>query len=393
MEAGMAIEVDRDGRLVRVENGVTTHVPNDQQQQWQAAVQAAMQRNGIDANEASNMRFLIAENGDSQWSMAEQVGSPWSEMTAHNNFANDDLIQIGEAVAVPAPTAEGAAALGPEGRDAFAQSIETRANKAANADSGTATQQWAGIDADIETYLNSVPQEDFVQATFDLVGYDYAAEGSAHARSFVINHALDALSNDTGAQQQLVDQLLGQEWPTNGGDIKADVTQIARERGLSAAGTQEPAAPQTDPGLAAIQTAADSGDRAQLRAQIWNYVGPVNGADNSAKFQAVTGQDWGASSSLVMEELYNTVVQNVNNPTPAATNPGTESPIPGNTRQYLNNYLAALPAVCTDLPEEQRQYLEQYRVADKLSGQEWKNNDATRPLVTAARNELGIPQR
>lgn len=390
----MAIEVDKDGRLLKVENGVTTYVPTGQQQQWQAAVQQAMQRNGIDANEASNMRFLIAENGDSQWSMAEQVGSPWSEMTAHNNFANDDLIQIGEAVAVPAPTAEGAGAMGPEGRDAFAQSIETRANKAANADTGTAMQQWDGIDADIQTYLNSVPQDDFVQATFDLVGYDYAAEGSAHARSFVINHALDALGNDTGAQQQLVDQLLGQEWPTNGDDIKTDVTQIAQERGLSTVGTQETGeTTQTDPGLAAIQTAANSGDRAQLRAQIWNYVGPVNGADNSAKFQAVTGQDWGASSSLVMEELYNTVVQNVNNPTPAATNPGTESPIPGNTRQYLKNYLAALPAVCTDLPEEQRQYLEQYKVADKLSGQEWEDNDATRPLVTAARNELGIPQR
>ncbi|MGF6230427.1 hypothetical protein QFZ27_004382 [Inquilinus ginsengisoli] len=390
----MAIEVDKDGRLLKVENGVTTYVPTGQQQQWQASVQAAMQRNGIDPDQASNMRFLIAERGDSQWSMAEQVGSPWSEMTAHNNFANDDLIQIGEAVAVPAPTAEGAAALGPEGRDAFAQSIETRANKAANADSGTAMQQWAGIDADIETYLNSVPQDDFVQATFDLVGYDYAAEGSAHARSFVINHALDALGNDTGAQQQLVDQLLGQEWPTNGDDIKADVTEVAQQRGLTTTGTQAPAdAPQTDPKLTAIQTAADSGDRAQLRAQIWNYIGPVNGADNSAKFEAVTGHDWGASSGLVMEELYNTVVQNVNDPVPAATNPGTESPIPGNTRQYLKNYLAALPAVCTDLPEEQRQHLEQYKVADKLSGQEWENNDATRPLVTAARNELGIPQR
>ncbi len=109
----MAIEVDKDGRLLRVENGVTTYVPTGQQQQWQASVQAAMQRNGIDANEASNMRFLIAEKGDSQWSMAEQVGSPWSEMVAHNNFANDDLIQIGEAVTVPAPTAEGAGAMGP----------------------------------------------------------------------------------------------------------------------------------------------------------------------------------------------------------------------------------------------------------------------------------------
>lgn len=390
----MAIEVDKDGRMVKVENGVTTYVPTGQQQQWQASVQAAMQRNGIDANQASNMRFLIAEQGDSQWSMAEQVGSPWSEMTAHNEFADDDLILVGEAVAVPPPTPEGAAALGPEGRDAFAQSIETRANHASHADAGDAGQQWAAIDADIQTYLSSVPQEDFVQATFDLVGYDYAAEGSAHARSFVINHALDALGNDTGAQQQMVDQLLGQEWPVNGEDIKADVTQIAQERGLSTTGTQETGeTTQTDPGLAAIQTAADSGDRAQVRAQIWNYIGPVNGADNSAKFQAVTGQDWGASSGLVMEELYNTVVQNVNNPTPAATNPGTESPIPGNTRQYLKNYLAALPAVCTDLPEEQRQYLEQYKVADKLSGQEWENNDATRPLVTAARNELGIPQR
>ncbi|WP_225768320.1 hypothetical protein [Inquilinus sp. Marseille-Q2685] len=228
----MAIEVDKDGRMVKVEGGVTTYVPTGQQQQWQAAVQQAMQRNGIDANEASNMRFLIAEEGDSQWSMSEQIGSPWAEMTAHNNFADDDLIQIGEAVAVPAPTPEGAGALGPEGRDAFAQSIETRANKAANADSGTAMQQWDGIDADIGTYLNSVPQEDFVQATFDLVGYDYAAEGSAHARSFVINNALDALGSDKNAQQQLVNQLLAQTWPTDADDIKADVTQIARERGL-----------------------------------------------------------------------------------------------------------------------------------------------------------------
>lgn len=390
----MAIEVDRDGRLIKVENGATTHVPTGQQQQWQAAVQSAMQRNGIDADEASNMRFLIAERGDSQWSMAEQIGSPWTEMVDHNNFANDDLILVGEAVAVPDPTPEGAGAMGPEGRDAFAQSIETRANHAANADDGTATEQWDAIDADVRTYLNSVPQDDFVQATFDLVGYDYAAEGSSAIRPRVINAALDALGNDPETQQQLVDELLGQEWPVNGEDIRADVTQIAQQRGLSTAGTQETGeATQTDPGLAAIQTAADSGDRAQVRAQIWNYIGPVNGADNSAKFQAVTGHDWGTASGLVMEELYNTVVQNVNNPTHAATNPGTESPIPGNTRQYLKNYLAALPAVCTDLPEEQRQYLEQYKVADKLSGQEWEDNDATRPLVTAARNELGIPQR
>ena len=85
-----------------------------------------------------------------------------------------------------------------------------------------------------------MPQDDFVQATFDLVGYDYAAEGSGHARSFVINHALDALGNDTGAQQQLVDQLLGQKWPTNGDDIKADVTQIAQQRGLKTTGAQPP---------------------------------------------------------------------------------------------------------------------------------------------------------
>lgn len=233
----MAIEVDKDGRLLKVENGVTTYVPTGQQQQWQASVQAAMQRNGINADQASNMRFLIAEKGDSQWSMAEQVGSPWTEMVDHNNFANDDLIQIGEAVAVPAPTAKGAGAMGPEGRDAFAQSIETRANHAANADSGTAMQQWDGIDADIGTYLNSVPQDDFVQATFDLVGYDYAAEGSGHARSLVINHALDALGTDKNAQQQLVSQLLTQKWPTNGDDIKADVTQIARERGLKTDGS------------------------------------------------------------------------------------------------------------------------------------------------------------
>ncbi|WP_155888874.1 hypothetical protein [Inquilinus limosus] len=389
----MAIEVDKDGRMLRVENGVTTYVPTGQQQQWQAAVQAAMQRNGIDANEASNMRFLIAEEGDSQWSMSEQIGSPWTEMTAHNEFADDDLIQIGEAVAVPAPTPEGAAALGPEGRDAFAQSIETRANKASNADSGTATQQWDAIDADIQTYLNSVPQEDFVQATFDLVGYDYAAEGSAHARSFVINNALDALGNDTDAQQQMVNQLLGQEWPVNGEDIKADVTQIAQERGLStngAQGTDETT--QTDPGLTAIQNAANSGDRAQLRAQIWNYVGQVTSADNSAKFQAITQHDWGNASGAVMEELYNVVVQNVNDPVPVATNPGAENPIPGNTRQYLTAYLSALPNVCTDLPEEQRQYLERDKVADKLSGQEWENNEATRPLVTQVRNELGIPE-
>ncbi|MGK9170772.1 hypothetical protein KXR53_31035 [Inquilinus limosus] len=377
----MAIEVDKDGRMVRVENGVTTHVPTGQQQQWQAAVQAAMQRNGIDANEASNMRFLIAEEGDSQWSMSEQIGSPWTEMTAHNEFADDDLIQIGEAVAVPAPTPEGAGALGPEGRDAFAQSIETRANHAANADDGTATEQWNQIDADIQTYLNSVPQEDFVQATFDLVGYDYAAEGSAHARTFVINNALDALGNDTGAQQQMVDQLLGQEWPVNGEDIKADVTQIAQERGLQTNAAQEPGATQTDPGLTAIQTAADSGDRAQLRAQIWNYVGQVTSADNSAQFQAVARHDWGDDSGAVMEELYNVVVQNVNDPVPAMTNPGEESPVPGNVQQYLKNYLSALPD-CTV----------QNEMADRLSGQEWENNEATRPLVTAAREELGIPE-
>jgi hypothetical protein len=82
-----------------------------------------------------------------------------------------------------------------------------------------------------------VPQDDFVQATFDLVGYDYAAEGSAHARSFVINHALDALGTDKNAQQQLVSQLLTQAWPTNSDDIKADITQIARERGLKTDGT------------------------------------------------------------------------------------------------------------------------------------------------------------
>ncbi|MGL4960414.1 MAG: hypothetical protein ACRC67_04220 [Inquilinus sp.] len=388
----MAIEVDKDGRLIRVQNGVTTHVPTDQQQQWQAAVRAAMQRNGT--TDASNTRFLIAEKGDSQWSMAEQVGSPWTEMVDHNDFANDDLIQIGEAVAVPAPTAEGAAALGPEGRDAFVQSIETRANHAANADSGTATQQWDGINADIKTYLNSVPQDDFVQATFDLVGHDYAAEGSGHARTLVINNALDALGDDKGTQQQLVDQLLGQEWPTNGDDIKADVTEVAQQRGLTTTGTQAPAdAPPTDPKLTAIQTAADSGDRTQLRAQIWNYIGPLTSADTSAKFKAITGHDWGASSGAVMEELYNTVVQNVNDPVPAMTNPGTESPIPGNTRQYLKSYLSALPAACLDLPEQQRQYLERDKVADKLSGQEWENNDATRPLVTAARNELGIPEK
>lgn len=377
----MAIEVDKDGRMVRVQDGVTTYVPTGQQQQWQTAVQQAMQRNGIDANEASNMRFLIAERGDSQWSMAEQIGSPWTEMVDHNNFANDDLIQIGEAVAVPAPTPEGAAALGPEGRDAFAQSIETRANHAANAESGTATQQWDGINADIRTYLNSVPQDDFVQATFDLVGYDYAAEGSAHARSFVINNALDALGDDKGAQQQMVDQLLGQDWPVNGDDIKADVTQIAQHRGLTTGGTQEPAAPQPDPGLTAIQTAADSGNRAQLRAQIWNYVGQVNGTDNSAKFQAVARHDWGDDSSAVMEELYNVVVQNVNDPVPAMTNPGEESPVPGNTRQYLKNYLSALPDCNV-----------QNQMADRLSEQDWENNDATRPLVTQVRNELGIPE-
>lgn len=377
----MAIEVDKDGRMVKVENGVTTYVPTGQQQQWQASVQAAMQRNGIDANEASNMRFLVAEKGDSQWSMAEQVGSPWSEMTAHNNFANDDLIQIGEAVAVPAPTPEGAGALGPEGRDAFAQSIETRANHAANADSGTAMQQWNGIEADIGTYLNSVPRDDFVQATFDLVGYDYAAEGSSAVRPRVINAALDALGDDKGTQQQLVDQLLTQQWPTNGEDIKADVTQVAQQRGLTTGGTQEPAAPQTDPGLTAIQTAADSGDRNQLRAQISSYIGQVTSADNSAKFQAIARHDWGDDSGAVMEELYNAVVQNVNDPVPAMTNPGEESPVPGNVQQYLKNYLSALPD-CTV----------QNETADRLSEQEWENNDATRPLVTAAREELGLPE-
>lgn len=388
----MAIEVDKDGRMVKVENGVTTFVPTGQQQQWQAAVQAAMQRNGT--TDASNMRFLIAEPGDSQWTMSHQVGSPWSEMTACNNFANDDLILVGEAVAVPAPTPQGAAALGPEGRDAFAQSIETRANHAANADSDTAMQQWDGINADIGTYLKSVPQDDFVQATFDLAGYDYAAEGSAHARSFVIGQALDALGSDKGAQQQMVDQLLAQKWPANGDDIKADVTQAAQQRGLKADSAQ-PAAQQApaDPGLTAIQTAANSGDRGQLRAQIWTYVGQVTGADNSARFKALTGHDWGAASGLVMEELYNTVVQNVNKPVPAYTNPGAESPVPGNTQRYIKAYLSALPATCHDLPEEQRQYLERDKVADKLSGQSWDNNDATRPLVKAARTELGIPEK
>lgn len=377
----MAIEVDKDGRMVRVENGVTTYVPTGQQQQWQAAVQQAMQRNGIDQNEASGMRFLIAERGDSQWSMAEQIGSPWTEMTSHNNFADDDLIQIGEAVVAPAPTPEGAGALGPEGRDAFAQSIETRANHAANADSGTATQQWDAIDQDVRTYLNSVPQDDFVQATFDMVGYDYAAEGSSAVRPRVINAALDALGNDPETQQQMVDQLLGQEWPVDGENIKADITEVAQQRGLTTGSTQEPGTTQTDPGLTAIQTAADSGDRNQLRAQISNYIGQVTSADNSTKFQTIARHDWGDDSGAVMEELYNAVVQNVNDPVPAMTNPGEESPVPGNVQQYLKNYLSALPD-CNA----------QNDTADRLSEQDWENNDATRPLVTAAREELGIPE-
>ena len=376
----MAIEVDKDGRLIRVQNGVTTHVPTDQQQQWQAAVRQAMQRNGT--TDASNMRFLIAEKGDSQWSMTHQVGSPWIEATNENRFADDDLVQIGEAVAIPAPTPEGAGALGPDGRDAFAQSIETRANHAANADSGTATQQWDGINADIRTYLNSVPQDDFVQATFDLVGHDYAAEGSGHARTLVINNALDALGDDKGTQQQLVDQLMGQEWPVNGEDIKADVTQIAQERGLNI---------DSDPGLASIRNAAGSGDRNALRTAISDYVGPVNGTDSAGRFQAVTGNDWGASSNAVMEELYNVVVANVNRPvTPPYTG---EDPTPGNVRQYVKNYLSALDPRCLDLPQEQRQYREQLGAADKLSRQEWQNGDLARPQVTAARNDLGIPEK
>ncbi|OWJ65588.1 hypothetical protein [Inquilinus limosus] len=389
----MAIEVDKDGRMVKVENGVTTYVPTGQQQQWQAAVQAAMQRNGT--TDASNMRFLIAEPGDSQWTMSHQVGSPWSEMTASNNFANDDLILVGEAVAVPAPTPEGAAALGPEGRDAFAQSIETRANHAANADSGTAMQQWDGINADIGTYLKSVPQDDFVQATFDLVGYDYAAEGSAHARSFVVDQALDALGSDKGAQQQMVDQLLAQKWPVNGDDIKQDVTQAAQKRGLKTASAQAPAQTQApaDPRLTAIQTAADCGDRGQLRAQISNFIGQVNGADNAAAFKALTGHDWGKSSPAVMEELYNAVVQNLNHPTPAAVAQGGQDPVPGNKRQYIKNYLAALDPRCLDLPQEQRQYREQLGAADKLSQQTWDNPDYTKPEVKQARAEFGLPEK
>lgn len=393
MEAGMAIEVDKDGRMVKVENGVKTAIPTGQQQQWQAAVQAAMQRNG--ATDASDMRFMIVEKGDSIWSMTHQVGSPFGEATNENVFPDDDLIYAGQAVAVPGPTARGAAALGPDGRDAFAQSLETRANHAANADSGTAMQQWDAIDADVGTYLNSVPQDDFVQATFDLVGYDYAAEGSAHTRSLVINHALDALGSDKGAQQQMVDQLLAQTWPANGNDIKDDVTQAAKQRGLKtdAAQPQPPAEAPADPRLTAIQTAADGGDRNALRGQISNFIGQVNGADNAAAFKALTGHDWGKSSDAVMTELYNAVVQNLNHPTPATVAQGAESPVPGAMRQYIKNYLAALDPRCLDLPQEQRQVREQLGAADKLSQQDWDNPDYAKPQVKQARAEFGLPEK
>ncbi|KGM36079.1 LysM peptidoglycan-binding domain-containing protein [Inquilinus limosus] len=226
----MAIEVDKDGRMVKVENGVTTYVPTADQAQWAAAVKQAMQRNGI--TDASNLRFMVAEKGDSQWSMAQQIGSPWGEMVDFNRFKDDDLIDIGEVVVAPAPTPEAAAALGPKGRDAFAQSIESRSNEAANADSGTAGQKWDAVNGDIKTYLNSLSGDDFIQGAFDLIGYKDFTEDTAYTRTLVIDNVLGSLGNDKGAQQQMVDQLLAQKWPDNADAIKNDVTKAAQERGL-----------------------------------------------------------------------------------------------------------------------------------------------------------------
>lgn len=229
----MAIEVDKDGRLVKVENGVTSYVtPGDpaQQKQWQAAVQAAIQRNGT--TDPSHSRFMVVEQGDSIWSITHQVGSPFGEATDKNRFANDDLIYAGQVVEIPEPEPHDAAALGPEGRDAFAQGIASRASDAANADSSTATQQWDAVNGDIKSYLNSVPQDDFVQASFDLIGYQGFTEDARYARQLTIRNVLDSLGNDKDAQQQMVNQLLKHDWPAHGDDIRFDVSQEARLRGL-----------------------------------------------------------------------------------------------------------------------------------------------------------------
>jgi LysM repeat protein len=231
----MAIEIDKDGRMVKVENGVTTYVPTGQQQQWQAAVQAAMQRNGT--TDPSHSRFIVVEQGDSIWSITHQVGSPFGEATDKNRFANDDLIYAGQVIEVPEPAPEDAGALGIEGVDAFAQGLNSRADHAEAADSSTAGTEWDGIKTDIGSYLDSVPPDQFIDTAYALIGHPDFTEETQYTRTLAIESYLDRLGDvktpqGKQLQQQAVSQLLNRDWPYNAEDIRKDVLSVADERGL-----------------------------------------------------------------------------------------------------------------------------------------------------------------
>ncbi|HET8729245.1 MAG TPA: hypothetical protein VFO41_17220 [Alphaproteobacteria bacterium] len=149
------------------------------------------------------------------------------------------------------------------------------------------------------------------------------------------------------------------------------------------------AAPPEDPALAAVETAAESGDRAAVMTQLSTYLGNVHAEDSAGKFRAVAEHDWGDASGVVMEELFNATAWNLENAPPLTgpTGGSAGQAFDRNVRDYLRGYLEALPDVCSIEPLGGRT-----AAADALMQHEWANAEYMTGQISMVRADLGIPE-
>jgi hypothetical protein len=135
-----------------------------------------------------------------------------------------------------------------------------------------------------------------------------------------------------------------------------------------------------DPKLTAIKTAAAQGNQALVTSLIESYAGNIYNKNAAAGFKTLLGTDWGSSSALVKNALFNAVALNLNNAPPTMGPQGGSSGQVFNTDMlnYMEGYLSALPKD------------EQKAAADKLNAYQWGNPTYYQSEIKMAKADLGI---
>lgn len=221
----MAIEIDRNGCLGR-DGDANQTTGSGKEEQWRQVVGAAMRRNQ-ENNENAKLRFFVVEKNDSLWKIAKDNNVSWRDMVEYNDFANDDLIQVGDVVVVRDPPApKDAATADREGVDVFAESLidrGTRANLEKVRDASGSNKKWEGIQTDIEAYLNADGLND--DKFYAFLSNPRFHGNPANIRNIVIEKFLD-LQKDA-ERQKAFDVLLRQNWTP---EVRAAILKTGKDK-------------------------------------------------------------------------------------------------------------------------------------------------------------------